>query len=207
MIKLLIADDHKILLDGFISLFQGIKDIKVVATAINGNEVLEKVQNMKVDIALLDINMPERNGVEVCKLLSENHPSIKVVALSMHRENSFVNRMKRFGAKGYMLKDDRTEELYKCIKTVFDGGEYFSPRLNAQLANNRRSTALDLNKVSEREIEILSLIAQGYSNKEVSKELYLSVHTIDSHRKNMLNKFQAKNSADLVRKALEKGLI
>jgi len=207
MIKLLIADDHKILLDGFISLFQDIEHIQVVATAINGIEVLDKVAETRIDIALLDVNMPLMNGVETCKQLSQKFPDIKVIALSMHKENSFVERMKRFGAKGYMLKDDSTEELIKAIQTVYDGGTYYSSRVQSSSVISKRSSPFDLNKISKREVEILTLIAQGFSNKEVSKQLYLSVHTIDSHRKNMLNKFQAKNSADLVRKALEKGLI
>lgn len=188
-------------------MFNDISSIQVVATALNGNEVIEKVQDNKIDIALLDINMPGRNGVEVCKYLSEHQPDIRVIALSMHKENSFVRRMKKFGARGYMLKDDSKEELIHSIKTVHKGETYFSPRLGTNIEKKEKNLASEINTISEREIEILKLIARGNSNKEICSQLFLSIHTVDSHRKNMLNKFQAKNSADLVRLSIEKGII
>lgn len=207
MIKLLIADDHKVLLDGFKSLFENISDIDVVATVKNGAEVLETLKNTKVDVVLLDINMPVLNGVEACKKIKKLYPEIKVVALSMYKEVSYVKRMKTYGASAYLLKDDSSEEIVKAIYKVNDGGEYFSMQLKDLLFNNVFSDDLGVVTLTKREKEVIQLISEGLSNKEIGEKLILSTHTIDSHRKNLLSKFDAKNKAELVKKAMEKGML
>jgi len=208
MIKILIADDHKVLLDGFLSIFEKEKDISVVATATNGKEVLELLKVTDVDICLLDINMPEYNGVQTCKKIMKLYPGQKVVALSMYKQSSFIKRMKQNGAKGYMLKDDSADELIEAIHTVNSGDEYYSKQLKEILLNNIfESKSFNQDKITKREQEVLDLIAEGFTNPEIAKKLFLSEHTIISHRKNLISKLQAKNSVELVKIALEKGFI
>lgn len=208
MIRLLIADDHKVLLDGICSYFSEIEHIEVVDTAQNGNEVLKKLSQRQVDIVLLDINMPELNGVETCKAISKKFPSTKVIALSMYKQASYVKRMKGYGAKAYLLKDDSAAEMIKAIETVYEGGTYYSHKLMGLLISNVFETETKIeNHLTRREKEVLELIARGMSNKVIANQLTLSTHTIDSHRKNLLMKFDAKNTAELVRITIEKGLI
>jgi len=208
MINLLIADDHKVLLDGFLSIFEKEKDMNVVATATNGKEVLELLKTNVVDICLLDINMPEYNGVQTCKKIMKLYPHQKVVALSMYRQSSFIKRMKQSGAKGYMLKDDSADELIDAIRRVDNGEEYYSKQLKEILLNNIfEAKSSNQDKITKREQEVLNLLSEGFTNSEIAKKLFLSEHTIISHRKNLLSKLQAKNSVELVKIALEKGFI
>jgi DNA-binding NarL/FixJ family response regulator len=207
MIKLLIADDHKVLLDGFKSLFENISDIEVVSTASNGVEVLDKLKQVEVDVVLLDINMPVLNGVETCKKIHKLYPTIRIVALSMYKEVSYVKRMKAYGASAYILKDDSAAEIVKAIYKVYAGEEYFSLQLKDLLFNNVLSEDTGMVSLTRREKEVIQLISEGLSNKEIGEKLILSTHTIDSHRKNLLSKFNAKNKAELVKKAMEKGLL
>lgn len=208
MIRLLIADDHKVLLDGICSYFSEIEHIKVVETVQNGQNVLDKLNDHNIDIVLLDINMPVLNGVETCKAISKRFPKIKVIALSMYKQASYVKRMKGYGAKGYLLKDDSAAEMIKAIETVYEGGTYYSNKLMGLLISNVFETETKSEShLTRREKEVLELIARGMSNKEIANQLTLSIHTIDSHRKNLLMKFDAKNTAELVRITIEKGLI
>jgi len=207
MIDILIADDHKVLLDGFISLFKNEEGINVVATAYNGQEVIDKLKETPIDIALLDINMPVINGVETCKLITKRYPKTKVIALSMYKQKSYVKRMKLNGARGYLLKDDSASEIIKAITEVHSGGEYYSHQLQQSDKSKDAPTIFNQDSITTREQEILELIAKGQSNKQIGLLLHISNHTVDSHRKNLLNKFQAKNAAELVKMAIDKGLL
>lgn len=208
MIKLLIADDHKVLLDGFISIFEKEPDVDVVATASNGNEALSLLATTEVDICLLDINMPELNGVQACKKIMKAYPAMKVIALSMYKQASFIKRMKQNGAKGYLLKDDTADELIEAIHTVDKGGEYYSKQLTQILMNNIfAKEEYNQDTITKREKEVLMLMCEGLTNRAISEKLFLSEHTIISHRKNLLIKLKAKNSVEMVKIALEKGLI
>jgi DNA-binding NarL/FixJ family response regulator len=208
MIKLLIADDHKILLDGFQSLFKEVDDIDVMATASNGQEVLDLLNEYQVDIVLLDINMPILNGVETCKKISREFPGVKVIALSMYREASYVKRMKTFGAKGYVLKDDSAKEIVTAIRSVYKGKEYYSTQLKDLIFESLFSAVKsEVPAITRREKDVLTQIAEGHSNKIIADKLFISQHTVDSHRKNLLSKLDAKNTAELVKKAMERGLI
>ena len=202
------ADDHNVVLDGFISIFEPIENFNVVATANNGMEVLDLLEKVKVDVALLDIDMPLLNGVETCKQMSKKFPEVKVITLSMHREPSFIKRMRQNGAMGYVLKDDNKETLIEAINEVSKGNEYYSDQLKSIVMNHvfKKKTGPS-NFITKREKEVLELIAKGLTNKNISEALYVSEHTASSHRKNLLSKFNAKNTADLVRITMEKGLI
>lgn len=211
MIRLLIADDHQVLLDGFISLFDDVPDIEVVGTAKHGKEVLSFLEENEVDVILLDINMPVMNGVEACKKVSKKYPEIKVIALSMYDQQSYFKRMIQYGARGYLLKNDSAEEIEKAIRKVSDDGRYVSSQMQHALtsvefiSNNQKSKGVK--DISERELEVLGLIADGGTDQEIAKQLFISFHTANSHRKNLLLKFDAKNTAELVKKAIEQGRI
>lgn len=208
MIQLLIADDHKVLLEGVTSIFQDLNNINVAATARDGFEAISKLQSQKIDIVLLDINMPNMNGVETCKIITERFPEVKVIALSMYKQSSYVNKMKTNGAKGYLLKDDSSEEIIAAIESVDAGNEYYSAQIQVVLANPELDEmVLDASSITRRESEILSLIAEGYSTKLIGDQLYISTHTVESHRKNLLLKFKAKNTASLVKKAMDIGVL
>lgn len=207
MIKILIADDHKVLLDGFLSIFQSYNQIEVVATAANGQQVLDRLKEVEVDIALLDINMPILNGVETCKKIKTKFPKTKVIALSMYRQKSYIKRMIQHGAMGYLLKDDSAEEIIDAITSVHQGKKYFSRQLSSDVFDAQTNRDQKIADITSREQEVLNLIAQGLSNKSIGLKLSISIHTVDSHRKSLLSKFQAKNAAELVRMASEKGLL
>ena len=208
LIRLLIADDHKVLLDGFVSLFRDQEDIGVVGVASNGLQVIDILQGTEVDIVLLDINMPALNGVETARRITKEFPSTKIIALSMYKEASYVRRMKENGAMGYILKDDSADEMIEAIRQVKKGEEYFSSQLKdlllSQVLTSKKSSDA---RLTRREKEVLTHIADGHSNKEIADKLFVSTHTVDSHRKNLLAKLEAKNTAELVKKAMERGII
>jgi len=211
MIRLLIADDHQVLLDGFISIFDDIEDIDVVATAHNGKEVLSYLKEHEVDVILLDINMPILNGVETCKKVTKLYPEVKIVALSMYDQQSYFKRMIQYGAKGYLLKNDNTSEIERAIRKVMDGGRYVSSQMQSMMSSidyiSGKKTSLMGTELSPRELEVLQLVAEGMTDQQIAKKLFISVHTVNSHRKSLLLKLDAKNTAALVKKAMEKGVI
>ncbi len=212
MIHLLIADDHQILLDGFIAMFDKIDNVKVVDTAHNGQEVLDILEkNDVIDIVLLDINMPILNGVETCKRITNKFPSVYIIALTMHDQQSYFKRMMQHGAKGYLLKNDSVEEIEKAIKEVIAGGTYVSSQLKDELTNynhNSSTKRAKLNsEVSPREREVLLLVSEGYTDQQIAEKLFISFHTVNSHRKNLIIKFDARNTAELIKKTMEKGVI
>jgi len=208
MIRILIADDHQVLLDGLSALFRESDIVDVVDTAANGTIVLKKLAEHEIDIVLLDINMPEMNGVETCREIMRKHSDVKVIAISMYKQSSYVKRMKSYGALGYILKDDSADEMIEAIQAVHSGKEYYSRQLVELLRNNVLRVPGDLTpKISEREMQVLQLISEGFSNKEICAKLILSVHTVDSHRKRLLSKYNAKNVAELVKKAMDQGIV
>lgn len=206
MIRLLVADDHRSLVDGFISIINNVDDMTVVETAATGYEVMQKLEKVQVDMVLMDINMPELNGVETCKKIHSKYSDIKVIALTMHKKQSFVKRMMQYGAKGYVLKDDPSSEIIKAVREVMAGNIYHSQRIK-DIALTFAEPSDKSSSLSQRELEILQHISLGLTNQEIAEKLFLSPHTTETHRRNLLAKLDAKNTAELVRKGLEKGLI
>lgn len=211
MIKLLIADDHQLLLDGYIAMFEHIDDITVIAKAHNGKEVMEHLTEVSPDIILMDINMPVLNGVETCKKITKKYPDTSVIALSMYDQQSYFKRMMQYGAKGYLLKNDSAEEIEKAIREVHQGERYISSQMREHLASieylsgtQSKYKAVD---ISNREKEVLQLVSDGYTDQQIADQLYISYHTVNSHRKNLIIKLDAKNTAELIKKAMEKGFI
>ena len=203
----MIADDHQVMLDGLVSIIENADDLVIVATARNGKELLQITSETEIDVALLDINMPLLNGVETCKKLARKYPEIKVVALSMYKKSSYIQRMLHFGAKGYILKDDRADEILDAVRQVHQGHLYFSSQIEPSLLAFDKIKQSDVPSITQREIEVLQKISLGMTNSEIAETLFISQHTVESHRKNLLSKLNAKNTADLVRISMEKGLI
>ena len=207
MINVLIADDHKLLIDGIKSSLEDATDINIAAEAYHGLQVLKILQSgEKIDVILMDINMPQMDGLDCTKIVSKKYPKVKVIALSQYSEKRFVKRMVKYGAMGYLLKDTDKYELIKAIKKVYSGEKYFNERLSMTILNrelneeNKRHLFPDL---TSREKEILTMICQEYSSQDIADRLFISNKTVHNHRANLIIKAGVKNTAGLVRWALE----
>jgi DNA-binding NarL/FixJ family response regulator len=214
MIRILIADDHTMFVDGIESILASESDFKIIGRCYTGPEVLQFVTQEEPDILLLDVNLPGKNGIDVCKDLSVSHPNIKVLAISMFNEESFVSEILNNGAKGYILKNTGREELFKAIRTVSKGDSYFSKEVTETimkgLMSSRKAsskTNSSIPKLSRREKEVLKLIAQEFTTQEIADNLFISLKTVESHRSSLLSKLNARNSVGLVRIALENDLL
>lgn len=214
MINILIADDHTMFVDGIESILNVETDLFVVGRSYDGPSVMELVKKNKVDIILLDVNLPGMSGIEVCKELNAQYPDIKVLAISMFNEESFVSEILNNGAKGYILKNTGREELLIAIKTIANGESYFSKDVTETimkgLMNQRKASSKSsafFPKLSRREKEVLKLIAQEFTTQEIADSLYISLKTVESHRSSLLSKLNARNSVGLVRIAMENSLL
>ncbi len=213
-IRLLIADDHQMLLDGIRALLRDAEDITVVGEASNGADVLSVVSQQPVDVILMDINMPVMNGIETTALIAKQFPSIKVIALTMHSERSFIARILKAGAAGYVLKNTGKQELLAAIHKVASGETYFSNEVASvmmeqympQSSSRRPGSEPSIHELTKREVEILRLIAQEMTNNEIAERLFISTYTVETHRKNLIRKIGVKNTAGLVKFALQQGI-
>ena len=207
MINLLIADDHQLLIDGIKAALSGTEDINIVAEVYNGYQVLEKLDSgLHVDIILMDINMPKLDGLSATKMVHKKYPEVRVIALSQYDEKRFVKQMVKNGAWGYLLKDSGRDILLAAIRTVHGGQNYFCERLSMRLISQElkmEDTKSLLPKLTDREIEILRLIGRELSSQEIADKLFISFHTVESHRANLMSKAGVKNTAGLIRWATE----
>jgi DNA-binding NarL/FixJ family response regulator len=205
-IRILIADDHRVFIEGVKALLKEIEDFDVVADAENGIQLIEQVSKHKPDVVLTDIQMPLKDGIEATKEIHKLFPEIKIIALTMLNESMFIKKMLEAGAAGYVLKTIDKEELIKVIYKVASGEKHFSAEVTARLMNNfSQKSPLDI--LTKREKEILGLIAQGLTDKEIAEKVFLSPLTATTHRKNILSKLGLKNKVELTRFALENKLI
>lgn len=206
-IKIYLADDHKILRESLNILLSQEEDIEVVGEAEDGLAVEEGLRKTKTDILILDVSMPKRSGLDVAKNIGREYPDLKIIFLTMHKSEEILAEAFESGAKGYVLKENAFEELIKAIHAVKDGKVYVSSELaptllHGFLSNERRGTDL-----SVREREILKLLAEGYSNKEISDMLVISIKTVETHRANIMRKNNFKNITELVLYAARNHLI
>lgn len=212
-IKILIADDHKIVRDGIISLLSGEKEFSIVNVANNGNEVLTILKKETIDIIIMDISMPEMNGIECTLKIKQLYPDVQVLILSMYNEEQYVKEVFSSGASGYILKNAGKEVLINAIKAIISGKPYYGSEItqtyidSLNKPDSNSNEAVDIiNYLTSREIEILKLIVNEYSNQEIAEKLFVSIRTVDAHRRNLLNKVDAKNTAGLVKFALSNNL-
>ena len=211
MINLFIADDHQLIIDGIKTSLGDIEDFSFVAEANNGYQVLEKLESgIHVDVILMDINMPKLDGLKCTKMVKKKFPDVKIIALSQYDEKRFVKLMVKNGASGYLLKDNRKDILEKAIRTVNAGEIYFSEQLSLRLVEQElkmENTSSLFPKLTGREREVLNLICTECSSQEISDKLFISFHTVESHRANLMHKAGVKNTAGLVRWAVENDFI
>lgn len=209
MIHVLIADDHSIVREGIKSLLSNVPDILVAAEACNSSEVFEKIQNAAIDLVILDITMPGQSGLEVLKELKADNPKLPVLILSMHPEEQYGMRVLMAGADGYLTKEAAPEELLSAIRKITKGGKYITPSLAERLAKNlnRKGRDQGYQALSDREYEVLSGISRGKTISEIADELYLSVSTVSTYRKRVLEKLNLHTNADLTYYAIKHELI
>jgi len=210
-IKILLADDHQIIRDGLASLLEKQKDMQVVGQAEDGRQALRMAVDLKPDIVVMDISMPNLNGIEAAAQLRKDCPGTRVIALSMHSDKRFVAGMLKAGAGGYLLKNSAFDDLVQAVSTVMAGEIYLSSKIAAvvikdYIQSSRREKSADLDALSSRERETLQLLAEGKTTKQIAGELFISVKTVETHRQNVMKKLGISNLADLVKFAVREGL-
>ena len=212
-IKIMIVDDHQVVVEGLKTILKDIPEFKIVATASSGNEALGLAKKNSPDVVLMDISMPELNGIETTSRMHSENPGVKVIALTMHNDKGMINKMLMAGASGYVLKNTSQKELIEAIKKVSGGGKYFSSDITLTLIEKNSSHVIPVKdsmgktELSDREIEVIKLIAQGYSSREIGEKLFISPRTADKHRTNVIQKLQVKNIADLVHYCMKNNLL
>ncbi len=203
----MLADDHTILRKGVRMLLDSQPDLEVIGEARTGREAIEEARKHRPDIVVMDVSMPELNGIEGTRQICEELTHTKVIGLSMHKDAVYVREILRAGARGYLLKDSEDEDLLKAIRAVHRGEAYLSPAISdAVLTDYRKHVSNPIDQLTSREREILTMIAEGKSNKEIATALKLSVYTIESHRGSVMEKLNLHNTGDIVRFALRNGL-
>ena len=202
--EIILADDHEIFREGMKSMLESTQKIKVIGEASNGLEVLDLLNQMKVDLVLLDINMPKMNGLETASIISKQYPEIKVLILSMFNDAKHIQEVMKSGANGYVLKDSSKKILLEGIAAVLEGASYYVDEVKEILFNSlKNDTVKSKVELTTNEKQILKLICDEYSTHQIADQLNISTHTVESHRKNLLAKTGAKTAVGLVRFALD----
>ncbi|PHN00907.1 response regulator [Flavilitoribacter nigricans] len=211
MIKVITVDDHKIFRDGIASLLENDPEIEVVGEAENENQLLELMAKQPADVILMDIHLKDSNGINITIRIKSEMPDVKILAFSMHNQVEYVVKMLEAGASGYLLKDAGKEEMVRAIRVVASGNTYYSNEISnviLQALNRKNEPEVKRNNVlTKREVEVLKLIASEYSNSEIASQLHISVRTVDTHRRNLLEKLNVKNTAGLVKYAMKENIL
>ena len=212
-LRLLVADDHTLVRNGLKKILETRPEWEVVAEAGNGREAVRLAADLKPDVAILDVSMPQLNGIEATRQLVRRQPNIRVLILSMHAEEAYIVQALKAGAKGYLLKDSADVELLRAVAAISGGASYFSPAVSKVLLNvyvrhlAEKGVTDRFELLSEREREILQLIAEGHSNKEIAALLSVSPVTVETHRSHILQKLDIHNTAELVLFAVRRGVV
>lgn len=212
MIRILIADDHRLVMDGIKLMLESAEDMECMGEASNGKEALSLLEKIPVDVLLLDINMPEMDGLECSRLVKSRFPEVKILVLSMLKEASLVKSMLRYGASGFLLKNAGKDEVIEAIRQVYEGKQAFSAEILETVTDSfgakpAKPISNPFPKLSRREKQILQLIVEEKTTSEIAEELFISFGTVETHRRNILTKLNARNTAGLVKTALQYGLI
>lgn len=203
--KILIADDHQLFNDGLKSLIINEIDIEIIGQVYDGNAVMAFVKKQLPDLILLDINMPLMNGIEVAEILLESYLNLKIIALTMYAEPKYIKEFQRIGVQGYLLKNTSKDELLTTIQAVFLGKKMYDNKLIMSNLHSEDSF-VKLHNLTKREVEVIKLLKEGMTSQVIADNLFLSVFTVDTHRKNILFKLNLKNTADLIKYAMENGI-
>lgn len=214
MIRIFIADDHQLFLDGMRSLLSSEPDIEIVGQGLNGAEVLEKLAVVETDIILLDINMPDTDVVKLTKEIKERYPAVKVVILTMYHGTRYYTKLLRYGINGYLYKSESKTEFITAIKKAYDNEVYISkqlftdykPKKDLVPAYEVQGSSVE-SVLTKREIEVLKLIVQEHSNQVIAEKLFISTGTVDTHRKNIILKLGVKNTVGLIKYCIQNGIL
>lgn len=207
-IRILLADDHAVVRQGFKMILGAQSDMEIVAEAGNGREAVESAEKLRPDVVVMDVAMPELNGIEATRRITDASPHTRVLALSMHKDSVYVREILRAGARGYLLKDSPAGDLVAAVRAVASGEGYLSPAVsNAVLDDYRRHVTNPIDLLTSREREVLQMLAEGKTNKEIAGVLNLSVYTVDAHRGRIMEKLNLHSINELVRFAVRNGLI
>ena len=207
-IRILLADDHAVVRQGFRMILGSQPDMEIVGEAGNGREAVELAAALAPDVAVMDVAMPELNGIEATRRIASGSPKTRVLALSMHKDSVYVREILRAGARGYLLKDSIDSDLLAAVRAVAKGEGYLSPSVSEAVLSDYRQHVTDpIDRLSSREREVLQMIAEGKTNKEIASTLNLSVYTIDAHRGHIMEKLNLHSTGELVRFAVRNGLI
>ena len=207
MVRVFIVDDHPVVIEGIHSLLQNEKGIEWAGHAMNAQSCLGFFVNSSVDVVLMDISMPGMDGVELCAVMKEKYPGVMILGLSTFNQGLYIKKMMENGASGYILKNSSKEDLIMAIHAVNEGKIFFSGEVGEALKEYEKYSKTELPMLTAREKEVLALIAEGYTNPQIAEKIFLSPFTVDSHRKNLLAKLNVKNTAMLIKLAVEKKLL
>lgn len=208
MIKILLADDHALVRQGFKMILSAQPDMEIVGEAGNGREAVELAEKLQPDLIVMDVTMPELNGIEATRRVTTAAPRARVLALSMHKDAVYVREILRAGARGYLLKDSVDADLLAAVRSVAKGEGYLSPGVSdAVLTDYRKHVTDPLDLLTSREREVLQMIAEGKTNKEIANHLNLSLYTVDTHRTHILQKLNLHSVPELILYAVRKGII
>lgn len=206
--RILLADDHAVVRNGFRMILDAQEDMEVIGEASNGRQAVESAASLQPDIVVMDVTMPELNGIEATRRLAESAPRARVLALSMHKDAVYVREILRAGAKGYLLKDSGEADLLAAIRAVTRGEGFLSPAIaDAVLNDYRKHVTNPVDLLTSREREVLQLIAEGRTNKEIAQSLTLSVYTVEAHRGRIMEKLNLHSTGELVRFAVRNGVV
>lgn len=207
-IRILLADDHAVVRQGFKMILGAQPDMEIVGEAGNGREAVDLAEKLRPEVVVMDVAMPELNGIEATRRIADSSPHTKVLALSMHKDSVYVRETLRAGARGYLLKDSPAGDLLSAVRAVASGEGYLSPAVsNAVLDDYRRHVSNPIDLLTSREREVLQMLAEGKTNKEIAGVLNLSVYTVDAHRGRIMEKLNLHSINELVRFALRNGLV
>lgn len=207
-IRVVIVDDHQVVLDGFIARLQTEKDIQVVGSASNGLEAIDVVKELVPDVVLMDVSMPLMNGIDATHIIKQSMPEVKVLMLTMHDNREYIMKVMQAGAVGYMLKEICATRMVQAIKTVYQGSTYFCESVTQTLFSQEVvPVAQKPNPLSRREESILKLVAEGNSSKKIASLLNISYRTVETHRQNIKHKLDLHSTAELAKYAIEQGIL
>lgn len=213
IVRILIADDHQLILNGISDMLRPIKHYKIVGRACNGEEAVEKALLLKPDLIFMDISMPIINGIEATKIISKKLPDVKILALTQHEEKEYVKQILKSGGSGYLLKNSKKDEFLEAIETVISGKHYLSKEISEQMINDLISTEQESSSrdeevtLTKRETEIIKKIADELSNQEIAEELHISLRTVETHRRNIMQKLKVKSVVSLLKYASQHNII
>jgi len=207
MIQVLLADDHKMFLEGLYSILSHEEGFNIMGQAADGVELMEMLRSHQPDVVVLDINMPNMDGVESASKIVKQYPDVSILIVSMFKKTVMIEQLLKIGVSGYILKDAGKKELLHAVRTVAEGGEYFGNEVKQKIIESMQRKDNGEIELTEREVQVLDQLSEGYTNTQISENLFISPHTVDTHRKNLMHKATTNNVVQLINWARENGYI